>query len=151
VGHKPEGRPGADVPGDEQGRGTRKRSPPLPPAALHPPVDRDHRRDRREHHRRHHHHRDDLLGVDPLQVDRGGGEVGVLELALDDVQRHALAGELERVRVTQLVRREPAPETRPGRDSPGLGASWRQGVRSGVQRTPAANGRAAAAESKILV
>ena len=32
------------------------------------------------------------------------------ELALDDVQRHALAGELERVRVAQLVRREPAPD-----------------------------------------
>ena len=28
------------------------------------------------------------------------------ELALDDVQRHALAGEFERVRVAQLVRRE---------------------------------------------
>ena len=32
------------------------------------------------------------------------------ELALDDVERHALAGELERVRVAQLVRREPAPD-----------------------------------------
>ena len=31
------------------------------------------------------------------------------ELALDDVERDALAGELERVRVAQLVRREPAP------------------------------------------
>jgi hypothetical protein len=28
------------------------------------------------------------------------------ELALDDVERHALAGELERVPVAQLVRRE---------------------------------------------
>jgi hypothetical protein len=37
-----------------------------------------------------------------LEVDRGGVEVGVAELVLDDVQRHALAGELERVRVTQL-------------------------------------------------
>jgi hypothetical protein len=30
------------------------------------------------------------------------------ELALDDVQRHALAGQFERVRVAQLVRRKPA-------------------------------------------
>ena len=33
------------------------------------------------------------------------------ELALDDVQRHALPGEFERVRVAQLVRREPAPDS----------------------------------------
>ena len=32
------------------------------------------------------------------------------ELALNDVQRHALTGELERVRVTQLVRREAPPD-----------------------------------------
>jgi hypothetical protein len=37
-------------------------------------------------------------------------EVGVPELALDDVQRHTLTGELERVCVTQLVRREPSPD-----------------------------------------
>src|SRR5215213_8242098 len=48
---------------------------------------------------------DDLFGVDALQVDRGGAEVGVAELALDDVERHALAGELEGVCVAQLVRR----------------------------------------------
>ena len=40
--------------------------------------------------------RDDLLGVDPLQVDRGRAEVRVPELALDDVERHALTGELDR-------------------------------------------------------
>jgi hypothetical protein len=34
-----------------------------------------------------------------LEVDRGGAEVGVAELALDDVERDAFAGELERVRV----------------------------------------------------
>jgi hypothetical protein len=34
-----------------------------------------------------------------LQVDGGGAEVGVAELALDDVGWHVLAGELERVRV----------------------------------------------------
>ena len=37
------------------------------------------------------------------------------ELALDDVQRHALTGQLERVRVTQLVRREAPPDTGAGR------------------------------------
>jgi hypothetical protein len=31
------------------------------------------------------------------------------ELALDDHQRHAFASHLDRVSVTQLVRREPAP------------------------------------------
>jgi hypothetical protein len=30
---------------------------------------------------------DDLVVVDPLQIDRGDAEVGVTELALDDVQR----------------------------------------------------------------
>jgi hypothetical protein len=29
---------------------------------------------------------DDLLGIDPLQVDRGRAEVGVTELTLDHVQ-----------------------------------------------------------------
>ena len=46
----------------------------------------------------------------------------VPELALDDVQRHALAGELERVRVTQLVRRKPPPDAGPGSDPPELAA-----------------------------
>ena len=44
-----------------------------------------------------------------MDVDRGGAEVGVTELALDDVERDALASELERVGVAQLVRREPPP------------------------------------------
>jgi predicted ATPase len=52
------------------------------------------------------HGRDDLLWVDPLQIDRRRAEVGVPELALDDVQRHALA----RMRVTQLVGRKAAPD-----------------------------------------
>ena len=34
------------------------------------------------------------------------------ELALDDVQRYALAGELKRVRVAQLVRRKAASDPR---------------------------------------
>jgi hypothetical protein len=45
---------------------------------------------------------DDLVGVDAVQVDRGC----VTELALDDAQCHALAGELERVAVAELVRRK---------------------------------------------
>jgi hypothetical protein len=44
----------------------------------------------------------------------------VAELALNDVQRHALARELERVRVAQLMRREPAPDARLGREPPEL-------------------------------
>jgi hypothetical protein len=36
------------------------------------------------------------------------------QLSLDDVERHALAGELERMRVTELVRCEPAPHSRSG-------------------------------------
>jgi hypothetical protein len=50
----------------------------------------------------------------------------VAELALDDVQRHALPGELECVRVTQLVRREPTPDAGPGSDPPELAASMRR-------------------------
>ena len=40
-----------------------------------------------------------------MQVDRCRSQVGVPELPLDDVERDALAGELERVRMSQLVRR----------------------------------------------
>jgi hypothetical protein len=56
--------------------------------------------------RRHHgraprvHRGDNLLDVDALQVDARGAEVGVSELALDDVQRDALACELDGVRMT---------------------------------------------------
>jgi hypothetical protein len=68
---------------------------------------------------------DDLLGVDPLQVDRRGAEIGVSELALDDVKRDALAGEFERVRVAQLVRREAAPDACAGREPAELRADRR--------------------------
>ena len=61
-------------------------------------------------------------GVDPLEIDRRHAEVAVAELALDDVQRHALARELERVRVAQLVGREPAPNARLGREATELAA-----------------------------
>jgi hypothetical protein len=49
------------------------------------------------------HRDDDLLGVDSLQVDAGRAEIGMAELALDDVQRNALAGEFERVGVAALT------------------------------------------------
>jgi hypothetical protein len=42
-----------------------------------------------------------------LQVHRRGAEAGVAELALGDVERHALTRELDRVRVAQLMRGEP--------------------------------------------
>jgi hypothetical protein len=54
---------------------------------------------------------DDRLGVDGLEVDRRRAEVGVPELTLD-VERDTLAGELNRVGVAQLVRREPTPDAR---------------------------------------
>jgi hypothetical protein len=51
-----------------------------------------------------------MIGVvDALEVDRGDAEVGVAELALDDDQRHALAGHLDGVRVAQLVWRKASP------------------------------------------
>jgi hypothetical protein len=49
----------------------------------------------------------------PAQVNRGDREVGVAQLALDDEQRHPLARHLDRVRVSQLVRREASSNTRP--------------------------------------
>jgi hypothetical protein len=44
------------------------------------------------------------------------------ELALDDVERDALAGELERVGVAQLVRRKAAPDPGAGGEPPELRA-----------------------------
>jgi hypothetical protein len=64
--------------------------------------------------------RDDFLGIDALQVNARGAEIRVPELALDDVQRHALARELVRVRVAQLMRREAAPDASLGREPPEL-------------------------------
>src|SRR5579871_2070533 len=48
--------------------------------------------------------------VDAPKVRAGDAEVGVAELALDHVQRHAFAGELDGVGVAQLVRREAPPD-----------------------------------------
>jgi hypothetical protein len=41
----------------------------------------------------------------PVQIDRRDAEVAVAQLALDNVQRHAFARELDGVRVPELVRR----------------------------------------------
>jgi hypothetical protein len=42
------------------------------------------------------------------EVDAGRAQVGVPELALDDVARDALAREFNRVGVAELMRREPS-------------------------------------------
>jgi hypothetical protein len=47
--------------------------------------------------------RDDLLGVDALQIDRDRAEVRVAELSLDDVQRDSFAGGFDGVGVAELV------------------------------------------------
>ena len=57
------------------------------------------------------HRLDDLAAVDALQIDAGDGKVAVAELALDDDQRHAFTGHLDRVGVAQLVRSESAPHS----------------------------------------
>ena len=49
---------------------------------------------------------DDLGVVDALQIGRRDAEIGVAQLALDDVERNARAGHLDRMSVTQLVRGE---------------------------------------------
>src|SRR5215204_7824417 len=56
-------------------------------------------------------------GVDALQVDGGCAEVGVAELALDDVQGHAFVGELEGVGVAELVRRKSPADSGMGREA----------------------------------
>jgi catechol 2,3-dioxygenase-like lactoylglutathione lyase family enzyme len=64
----------------------------------------------------------DLAAVDALQRDAREAEVAVPELALDDDQRHAFVGHLDRVSVAQLVRREAAPDSRRRRCASQLGA-----------------------------
>src|SRR5215211_3255403 len=65
---------------------------------------------------------DDLGVVDALEIDRGDAEVGVAELALDDDQRHALAGHLDGVGVAELVRREAPAHAGLAGDAAQLGA-----------------------------
>ena len=57
------------------------------------------------------------------------------ELALDNVDRHPLPGELDGVRVPQLVGREPAPDT-------GLGGELAELSADGGRRPCATAGRA---------
>jgi hypothetical protein len=52
---------------------------------------------------------DDLACIDSLEVDRGDPEVGMPELALDDRQRDPLVRHLDRVSMSELVRRKPPP------------------------------------------
>jgi hypothetical protein len=56
---------------------------------------------------------DDLGVVDALQVARSDAEVRVPELALDDDRRDALAGHLDGVRVTELLRCQGSADTGP--------------------------------------
>jgi hypothetical protein len=55
---------------------------------------------------------DDLGVVDALQVNGGDTELAVAELALDDDQRDAFAGELDGVGMPELVGREAPPDPR---------------------------------------
>jgi hypothetical protein len=52
--------------------------------------------------------------VEPAQVDRRDREVSVAQLALDDEQRHASARHLDRVSVSQLMRRKASSHTGSG-------------------------------------
>ena len=65
---------------------------------------------------------DNLGRVDALKVRAGHAEMSVPELPLDHRQRHSLARHLYRVRVTELVRREPATYTGQRREPSQLGA-----------------------------
>jgi hypothetical protein len=64
---------------------------------------------------------DDFGVVDALQIDRGDAEVAVSELPLDDDQRDAFAGHLDRVCVPQLVRREASANPGSRHGAPELG------------------------------
>ena len=54
---------------------------------------------------------DDFAVVDALQVHGRDTEVGVAELALNDVERYPLAGHLDGMGVAKLMRCEAAPDT----------------------------------------
>ena len=62
----------------------------------------------------------DLRAVDSLQVNRRDSEVGMSELALDNDQRHTRVGHLDRVSMTELVRREAATHASRGGGHPQL-------------------------------
>jgi hypothetical protein len=64
------------------------------------------------------------------------------QLALDDVQRHAFTGELERMGVAQLVRGEPAPNAGLGGESAQLDSN------AGARPRPPAGGAVDDAEQR---
>jgi hypothetical protein len=79
---------------------------------------------------------DDLAVVNSLQIDGGDAEVRVTELALYDVEWHALAGHLDGVRVSELMwRKAPGRRTKmlPRERSRSLSAS----LSASLMRSPA--------------
>jgi hypothetical protein len=65
---------------------------------------------------------DDLSCVDALEVDRRDPEVRMPELPLDDRQRDPFVRHLDRMSMSELVRREPPPHRSLGRESAKLTA-----------------------------
>src|SRR5215216_6269955 len=120
------------VPGWRSARGPAARKPPLPaagrvePSDLQRAVNGDHRRAAGVD------GVDDLGVVDALQVNGGDAEVGVPELALDDDQRHALAGHLDgrprRARAPRRCAGRRATARRSGRVVGGRGRRRRRGA-----------------------
>jgi hypothetical protein len=74
---------------------------------------------------------DHLGGADPGQVGARGRHIAVPELSLQDRQRHAFTGELNGVRVAELMWREPAPDASVGREPSELCAHG--GARPGAE------------------
>jgi hypothetical protein len=77
---------------------------------------------------------DDLGVVDPAQVRGGDPEVGMPELALYDQERDPLAGHLDRMRMPQLVGREPAANSGSERGAVQLGTDRGRGARPAAGR-----------------
>jgi hypothetical protein len=59
----------------------------------------------------------DLACVDSLEINQRDAEVRVPELPLDNRQRDPFVRHLDRVRMTQLVRHEPTPQSTVGLES----------------------------------
>jgi hypothetical protein len=68
---------------------------------------------------------DDFGVVDALEIDGRDAEVAVPELALDDDQRYAFAGHLDRVSMSKLVGREASANAGGRRGAPELRACTR--------------------------
>ncbi|MEA2130972.1 MAG: hypothetical protein QOJ85_3863 [Solirubrobacteraceae bacterium] len=102
-------------------------SSPASARSVEASAGRDHRSSARVH------GVDDLGVVDAFQVHRRDPEVRVAQLSLDDVQRHALSGHLDRVRVTQPMRCEAPPHTGTCRGTSQLLASVARGQRTAAR------------------